>query len=189
MKILQKIFIPIVIFTLLFSNVGFNIVKHTCGSTGSVNISLYFEEVCSDDSCLKTDIETDVKKDVEKVSSINSTQTENHCCDGEVVEDIVENNTNITHNTSVNEITCCSNEAQDLGKIIEFTITTYPEINFESNVVIAERFNYNVTLLNQNYELLIENINNKIKDFGKNILKFLIQQLNSSSSDSEDNTI
>ncbi len=185
MKILQKIFIPIVIFTLLFSNVGFNIVKHTCGSTGSVNISLYFEEVCSDDSCL----ETDAKTDVEKVSSINSTQTENHCCDGEVAEDIVENNTTITHNTSVNEITCCSNEVQDLGKIIEFTITTYPEINFESNVVIAERFNYNVTLLNQNYELLIENINNKIKDFGKNILKFLIQQFQSSNSDSEDNTI
>lgn len=185
MKILQKIFIPIVIFTLLFSNVGFNIVKHTCGSTGSVNISLYFEEVCSDDSCL----ETDAKTDVEKVSNINSTKTENHCCDSEVAEEIVENNTNIEHNSSVNEITCCSNEAQDLGKIIEFTITTYPEINFESNVVIAERFNYNVTLLNQNYELLIENINNKIKDFGKNILKFLIQQLNSSSSDSEDNTI
>lgn len=177
MKILQKIFIPIVIFTLLFSNVGFNIVKHTCGSTGSVNISLYFEEVCSDDKCIE-----DVKIEEAEI-------TENHCCDGEVAEDIVENNTNITHNTSVNEITCCSNEAQDLGKIIEFTITTYPEINFESNVVIAERFNYNVTLLNQNYELLIENINNKIKDFGKNILKFLIQQLNSSSSDSEDNTI
>ena len=183
MKILQKIFIPIVIFTLLFSNIGFNIVKHTCGTSGDVNISLYFEEVCSDDKCIE-------------VKEVKSTDT--HCCDAEVANKMnsevnsdikSEVKAEIKHNTNIAEINCCSNESKVINSIIEFTISTTPNYNFETNVVIAESFNYKVTQLNQDYELLIENINNKIKDFGKNILKFLIQQLQNSSSDNEGNTI
>ena len=204
MKILQKIFIPLVIFTLLFSNIGFNIVKHTCGSTGDITISFFAEELCTDDSCVNIEGQevkvlenNNIEKSVQ-FSAIsccdNSTEVIDIHRDSEEPDSAVLNNAlsqnvsnKLADNLANNSFNCCSNETTELGKIVEFTITTTPNFNLETNVVIAESYDYNVTTLNKNYELLIENINNKIKDIGNIILKYLLLQLTNTSSESEGN--
>lgn len=200
MKLLQKIFIPFIIFTVLFSNLGIDIVKHTCGETGEISISLYNDELCEDDSCLfeKTNQATS-SFDVftsERTSEITTKKTEKivqkgaiSCCEND--SQVVENKDVACENKTFEKIAynCCTNETQQLGTLVEFTITTSPKFDFNANFVIAKNIDYNLTQFNQDYEIIIEDLNRKVNEFGINIIKFIINHIGLTNQESEENSI
>lgn len=192
MKLLQKIFIPLIIFTILFSNLGIDIVKHTCGETGEISISLYNNELCEDESCLfeknNSLAHNDTKNALEKTQNIVQKDAISCCENDTQVVEIKKDKYNIDVTSKVT-YNCCTNETEQLGTLVEFTITTAPKFDFNSNFVIAKNIDYNLTQFNRDYEIIIENLNRKVNEFGINILEFIINHIGFTNQESEDNTI
>lgn len=192
MKLLQKIFIPLIIFTILFSNLGIDIVKHTCGETGEISISLYNDELCEDESCLfeknNSLAHNDTKNAHEKTQNIVQKDAISCCENDTQVIEKKEDNCNIDATSKVT-YNCCTNETEQLGTLVEFTITTSPKFDFNSNFAIAKNIDYNLTQFNRDYEIIIENLNRKVNEFGINILEFIINHIGFTNQESEDNTL
>lgn len=165
MKLLSKIFVPILISTLLLVNVGFNVIYHTCNSTGEINISFFVEENCPDEKCSKMD---------------NSEIIEDDCCEHE--SKAIDLNLEKINNSNLDD--CCNSETDYVQTKLDFTIN-YVDYDFKSDLIIGENLKLKLNDLNQDYKVILDNIDSKIKKIPTKSLSYLIEYIYSSNSNDE----
>ncbi len=193
MKIISKILVPILISTLLLTNVGFNVIYHTCNSTGEINISLFIEQMCQNDDC-----------SVAKIIGDNENK-ENNCCDSEKSGTDLHKDNQIKSNKSINNSIdyqkyasnsnkdnnytsildeCCNSETDFIQTKLNFTIN-YVDFNFKSDLVIGETLKLKINDLNKDYKVILDNIDSKIKKIPSKSLSYLIKYIYSTNSNKE----
>lgn len=185
MRFLSKILVPILISTLLIINVGINVIYHTCNKSGDINISLFIEKVCQYDDCLNTNIIDNIEKN------------ENHCCDKELLTKDFVSDEHSNKNKNFNSLKkdynfksildeCCSSKTDFIQTKLDFTFN-YIDYNFKTNLVIGETIKLKINDLNNDYKVILDNIDSEIKKIPTKSLSYLIKYIYTTNSSKDEN--